>query len=61
MAGLFAVLYGIVAYGVFLFSLLYAIGFVGNFAGPKSLNGVPGPFVERLVNDCWPVQPSCAA
>ena len=29
MAGLFAVLYGIVAYGVFLLSLLYAIGFVG--------------------------------
>jgi protein-S-isoprenylcysteine O-methyltransferase Ste14 len=50
MAGLFAVLYGIVAYGVFLFSLLYAIGFVGNFVVPKSIDsGVAGPFLESLI------------
>ena len=50
MAGLFAVFYGIVAYGVFLFSLLYAIGFVGNFVVPKTIDsGVAGPFLESLV------------
>ena len=50
MAGLFAVLYGIVAYGAFLFSLLYAIGFVGNLVVPKSIDsGVAGPFLESLV------------
>ena len=50
MAGLFAVFYGIVAYGVFLFSLLYAIGFVGNFVVPKSIDsGVAGPFLESLI------------
>ena len=50
MAGLFAVFYGIVAYGAFLFSLLYAIGFVGNFVVPKSIDsGVAGPFLESLI------------
>jgi protein-S-isoprenylcysteine O-methyltransferase Ste14 len=50
MAGLFAVLYGIGAYGVFLLSLLYAIGFVGNFVVPKSLDsGAAGPFLDSLL------------
>jgi protein-S-isoprenylcysteine O-methyltransferase Ste14 len=50
MAGLFAVLYGIVAYVTFLVAILYAIGFVGNFVVPKSIDtGVAGPFLESLI------------
>ena len=52
MAGLFAVLYGVVTYGVFLFSLLYAVGFVGNFVVPKSIDAGPaGPLVESVAVD----------
>ncbi len=52
MAGLFAVLYGVVACGAFLFSLLYAVGFVGNFVVPKSIDSGPaGPPVESLTVD----------
>jgi protein-S-isoprenylcysteine O-methyltransferase Ste14 len=50
MAGLLSVLYGIIAYGVFLFSLLYAVGFVGNFVVPKSIDsGATGPLLESLI------------
>jgi len=52
MAGLFAVLYGIGAYAVFLVSLLYAIGFVGGFGVPKTIDsGAVGPLVESLIVD----------
>ena len=50
MGGLFAVLYGIVAYVTFLVTILYAIGFVGNFVVPKTIDtGVAGPFLESLI------------
>src|ERR1700760_94587 len=52
MAGLLAVAYGICSYSVFVFTLLYAIGFVGNLVVPKSIDtGAPGPLVESIVID----------
>src|SRR5947209_10897453 len=52
MAGLFAVLYGICAYAVFLASFLYAIGFVGNLVVPKSIDsGAAGPLAASLIID----------
>jgi protein-S-isoprenylcysteine O-methyltransferase Ste14 len=57
MAGLIAVLYGIGAYAVFLVSLLYAIGFVGDLVVPKTIDsgmgdsGAAGPLLESLVVD----------
>ncbi len=50
MAGLLAVLYGIGSYAIGLASLVYAIGFVGNLAVPKSINsGTSGPLVESVI------------
>ena len=52
MAGLVAVLYGIVAYGVTLVALLYLIGFTGNLIVPKSIDsGTAGPLLQSVILD----------
>ena len=50
MAGLVSAFYGIGAYVVFLLTVLYAIGFVGNLVVPKSIDsGTAGPLIESLL------------
>ena len=48
-----ALIYGALCYVIFLFSFLYAIGFVGNVAVPKSIDiGSGGPFtISALIVD----------
>jgi protein-S-isoprenylcysteine O-methyltransferase Ste14 len=49
MGGLWAVIYGGVAYAFFLGTFLYAIGFVGNVVVPKSIDtGAAAPLIEAL-------------
>ena len=45
----FALLYGIVAYLVFVAAFLYAVGFVGNLALPTTIDrGYPGPPMQAI-------------
>ncbi|MBQ0788266.1 MAG: isoprenylcysteine carboxylmethyltransferase family protein [Oceanihabitans sp.] len=50
MKKIIIVLYGIIAYVVFLISFVYAIGFVGDFLVPKAINsGVETSFTNALI------------
>ena len=52
MKKMFAFAYGVACYGVFFATLLYAIGFIGNFGVPKSIDSSPeGSIVTALVID----------
>jgi protein-S-isoprenylcysteine O-methyltransferase Ste14 len=50
MTRIFALLYGVVSYAVFLVTILYAIGFVDGWMVPKDIDGgAAAPLAEALV------------
>jgi protein-S-isoprenylcysteine O-methyltransferase Ste14 len=50
MARIAAFLYGLAAYVIFLFTFLYAIGFINGLLVPKTIDtGTPAPLAEALV------------
>ena len=52
----FGLFFGVTSYLVFFASFLYAIGFIGNFIVPRSIDGVPqvSLFTALLVNGGLP-------
>jgi methanethiol S-methyltransferase len=52
MPRLIALIYGLVSYALFAVTFLYAVGFVGGFAVPKTINsGEVAPLSEALLNN----------
>ena len=52
IARFLVMLYAILSYGVFLISVVWAIGFVGNIAVPKSIDvGGDTPLAEAVIVD----------
>jgi methanethiol S-methyltransferase len=52
MSRLIALIYGLVSYALFAVSFLYAVGFVGGFAVPKTINsGDVAPLSEAVLNN----------
>ena len=50
--GVIGFIYGAVAYAAFLVSFSYAVGFIGDFLVPKTIDsGTPGPLVPSLAID----------
>lgn len=50
MKRVLAIIYSVVSYGIFLIAFLYAIGFVGNFLVPKTIDtGAEAPLMEALL------------